>query len=331
MLDLRRREFITLLGSTAAAWPLAAPAQQVERMRRIAFLIGLGDDAEARARFAAFRQGLAEIGWIEGRNVEIVARFGGADPERNRAHVAEMIALAPDIVVTSNPASIAALIKTARTIPIVFTMQSDPVAAGFAASLARPGGNATGFAHFEQATATKWLELLRQVAPGVSRVALLLDPEDIFGARYLHALSAPASSLGIQLTNMSVGDASEFELAIEAFAGAPNGGLIVLPSAGTGAKRVTIIGLAAKHHLPAIYAFRYWAVQGGLMSYGPDTLDLYRRPASYVDRILKGATPAELPIQFPTKYELVINLRTAKALALDVPVQLQQLADEVIE
>src|SRR5215831_11322458 len=314
MLDLRRREFITLLGSTAAAWPLAAPAQQVERMRRIAFLIGLGDDAEARARFAAFRQGLAEIGWIEGRNVEIVARFGGADPERNRAHVAEMVALAPDIVVTSNPASIAALIKAARTIPIVFTMQSDPVAAGFAETLARPGGNATGFAHFEQATVTKWLELLRQIAPSINRVAFLLDPEDIFGAQYLRALDAPASSLGIQLRSVSIGDAVEFELAIEAFARAPNGGLIVPPSAGTGAKRAAIIGLAGKHRLPAIYAFRYLAMQGGLMSYGPDIFDLFRRPASYDDRILKGATPAELPIQFQTKYEPMINLKTAKVL-----------------
>jgi putative ABC transport system substrate-binding protein len=292
---------------------------------------GIGDDAEARARFAAFRQGLEALGWIEGRNVEIVARFGGADPERNRAHVAEMVAFAPDIVVTSNPASIAALIKAARTIPIVFTMQSDPVAAGFAESLARPGGNATGFAHFEQATVTKWLELLRQIAPSINRVAFLLDPEDIFGAQYLRALDAPASSLGIQLRSVSIGDAVEFELAIEAFARAPDGGLIVPPSAGTAAKRGTIIGLAAKHRLPAIYAFRYHAVQGGLMSYGPDIFDLYRWPASYVDRILKGAKAAELPIQFPTKYELVINLKTAKALGLEVPVQLQQLADEVIE
>jgi putative tryptophan/tyrosine transport system substrate-binding protein len=328
---VNRREFISLLGGAAAAWPLAARAQQAERMRRVGFLIGIGDDAEARARLAAFQHGLAALGWIEGRNVEIVARFGGADPERNRAHVAEMIALAPDIVVTSNPASIAALIKAARTIPIVFTMQSDPVAAGFAKSLARPGGNATGFAHFEQATVTKWLELLRQVAPGVIRVAFALDPEDIFAAQYLRALAAPASSLGIQLTSVSVGDAVEFELAIEAFARAPNGGLIVPPSAGTAAKRATIIGLAAKHRLPAIYAFRYHAVQGGLMSYGPDIFDLYRRPASYVDRILKGAKAAELPIQFPTKYELVVNLKTAKALGLEVPVQLQQLADEVIE
>ncbi len=326
-----RRAFITLLGGVAVAWPLAARAQQPERMRRIGFLIGIGDDAEARARFAAFRQGLAALGWIEGRNVEIIARFGGADPERNRAHVAEMIALAPDIVVTSNPASVAALIKAARTIPIVFTMQSDPVAAGFAESLARPGGNATGFAHFEQATVTKWLELLRQVAPSISRVAFMLDPEDIFGAQYLRALAAPASSLGIQLASVSVGNAVEFELAIEAFAREPSGGLIVPPSAGTAAKRATIIGLAAKHRLPAIYAFRYHAVQGGLMSYGPDIFDLYRRPASYVDRILKGAKAAELPIQFPTKYELVVNLKTAKALGLEVPVHLQQLADEVIE
>ena len=326
---MKRREFITLIGGTAATWSFAARAQQPERMRRIGFLIGI-DDAEARARFAVFQQGLAALGWIEGRNVETVARFGGADPERNRAHVAEMIALAPDIVVTSNPPTIAALIKAARTIPIVFTMQSDPVAAGFAESLARPGGNATGFAHFEQATANKWLELLRQVAPGMTRVAFALDPQDIFGPQYLRAL-ARASSLGIELTSVSIGDAFEFELAIEAFARASNGGLIVPPSAGTAAKRATIIGLAAKHRLPAIYAFRFHTVQGGLMSYGPDIFDLYRRPASYVDRILKGAKAAELPIQFPTKYELVVNLKTAKALGLEVPVQLQQLADEVIE
>jgi putative tryptophan/tyrosine transport system substrate-binding protein len=292
---------------------------------------GLGDDTEARARFAAFREGLAALGWSEGRNVEIVARFGTADPDRNRAAVAEIIALAPDVVVTSNPASVAALMKAARTIPIVFTMQSDPVAAGFSESMARPGGNATGFAHFEQATVTKWLELLRQIAPGMIRVAFVLDPEDLFGPQYLRALDAPASSLGIQLTSVSLGDAAEFERAVAAFAREPNGGLIVPPSAGTGARRAAIIGLAAKHRLPAIYAFRYHAVEGGLISYGPDVFDLYRRPASYVDRIFKGAKPADLPIQLPTKYELVINLKTAKALGLDVPLQLQQLADEVIE
>jgi putative ABC transport system substrate-binding protein len=300
-------------------------------VRRIGFLVGADDDAEARARFGALQQGLAALGWVEGRNLEFIARFGGADPERNRAHVAEIIALAPDVVVSSNPATIAALIKAARTIPIVFTMQSDPVAAGFAESLARPGGNATGFAHFEQATVTKWLELLRQVVPGIMRVAFVLDPEDIFAARYLRALDAPASSLGIQLSSISIGDAAEFALAIEAFARAPDGGLIVPPSAGTGAKRATIIALAAKHRLPAIYAFRYLAVAGGLMSYGPDVLELFRRPASYVDRILKGAKPAELPIQLPTKYDWVINLKTAKALGVEVPVHLQQLADEVIE
>jgi putative tryptophan/tyrosine transport system substrate-binding protein len=329
MLDLRRRELIALLGGAAAAWPLAARAQRAERTRRIGF--GLDDDTEARARFAAFRQGLAALGWSEGRNVEIVARFGTADSERNRAAVAEIIALAPDVVVTSNPASVASLMKAARTISIVFTMQSDPVAAGFAESMARPGGNATGFAHFEQATVTKWLELLRQIATGVIRVAFVLDPKDLFGAQYLRALDAPASALGIQLTSVSLGDSAEFEQAVAAFARERNGGLIVPPSAATGARHAAIIGLAAKHHLPAIYAFRYHAVLGGLISYGPDVFDLYRRPASYVDRIFKGATPAELPIQLPTKYELVINLKTAKALGLDVPLQLQQLADEVIE
>ena len=331
-IHIPRRDFITLLGgSVAAAWPLAARAQKSEGTRRVGFFIGLGDDTEARARFAAFREGLAALGWSEGRNVEIVARFGTADPDRNRAAVAEIIALAPDVVVTSNPASVAALMKAARTIPIVFTMQSDPVAAGFAESMARPGGNATGFAHFERATVTKWLELLRQIAPGTIRVAFVLDPEDLFGAQYLRALDAPASSLGIQLASVSLGDAAEFERAVAAFAREPNGGLIVPPSAGTGARRAAIIGLAAKHRLPSIYAFRYHAVEGGLISYGPDVFDLYRRPASYVDRILKGAKPADLPIQLPTKYELVINLKTAKALGLDVPLQLQQLADEVIE
>jgi ABC-type uncharacterized transport system substrate-binding protein len=327
---VNRRRFITLLGG-AATWPLAAGAQQPGQMRRIAFVIGLDDDQEARARFGAFQQGLAALGWVEGRNIEIISRFGTADPDLNRNVVAELVKLAPDIIVTSNPASISALMKQTRTIPIVFTMQSDPVAAGFAESLARPGSNATGFAHFEQAMATKWLELLRAIAPGVSRVATVVDPQDPFIIQYAHAIEAAASSLAIQSARVSVGDAGEFEQAIATFARASSGGLIVPPSAGTGASRALIIRLAARHRLPAIYAFGYHVAQGGLISYGPDVLDLFRRPASYVDRILNGAKPAELPIQQPTKFELIINLKTAKALGLDVPFHLQQLADQVIE
>jgi putative ABC transport system substrate-binding protein len=263
--------------------------------------------------------------------VEIVARFGTADPERNRANVTEIIALAPDVIVASNPISIAASIRAASTIPIVFTLQPDPIAEGFVASLARPGGNITGFTSVEPAMAGKWVELLKQVAPAIKRVALLDDPATPLAGLFARTFADAAAALAIESIILPVRDDAEIDRAIDDFARQPNGGLILPPSAGIGAKRASIIALAAKHRVPAIYAWRYLAVEGGLMSYGPDVLDLYRRPASYVDRILKGTKPADLPVQQPTKFELVINLKTAKALGLDVPVQLQQLADEVIE
>jgi putative tryptophan/tyrosine transport system substrate-binding protein len=328
---MKRRTFITLLGGAAVGWPLAARAQ-TERKRRVGFLIGLrDDDAEGRVRFAAFRQGLESYGWIDGQNIEIVARFGTSNPDRNRASVAELLQLRPDVIVTSNSASVSALVQETRTIPIVFTIIPDPIAQGFVASLARPGGNVTGFTMVEQAMASKWVELLKQVAPRINRVAMLDDPHTPLAAVFARSLGDAASLLGIQSTTVSVRDDAEIKQAISDFAQQPNGGLILPPSVGLGAARTVIIELAARHRLPAVYSTRDRVTSGGLMSYGPDVLDLYRRSASYVDRILKGAKPADLPVQQPTKFELVINLKTAKTLGLDVPLHLQQLADEVIE
>jgi putative tryptophan/tyrosine transport system substrate-binding protein len=329
---MNRRAFVSALGTAALAWPLAARAQQPARMKRVAFVIGLDDHTEGRARFAAFRQGLEALGWTEGRNIEIVARFGTADPDRNRTVVAELLNLAPDVIVTSNTITVSALMRESRTIPIVLANMSDPVAQGFAESLARPGGNVTGFtSFFEGAIATKWLELLREIAPGMIRVAVLIDPQETTGPIFVSALEAATASLGIQLTTARVRDDAEIERAVEAFARVPNGGLIVPPGPRVATRRAVILKLAGRRRLPAIYGFPYIVREGGLMSYGPDVIDLYRRPASYVDRILKGAKPADLPIQQPTKFELVVNLKTAKALGLEVPLHLQQLADEVIE
>jgi len=326
----KRREFITLLGGAGAAWPLAARAQQPAGTRRIGFVIGL-DDAEARARFASFRQGLEGRGWIDGRNVELVARFGAADPDRNRRYVAELAGLQPAAIVTSNTATVLALMKEAPTIPVVVTQMTDPVALGFAASLAHPDRNITGFAHFEPAATTKWLGLLREAATAVRRFAILTEPES--SEVYVPALKAATSSLGLQLTELSVSANGDVELvrAMAAFASEPNGGLVVTPGAAIGTKRALILQAAAQHRLPAIYGFRYYVVEGGLMSYGPDVLDLYRRSASYVDRILKGAKVSDLPIQHPTKLELVVNLKTAKALGLAIPEAFLLRADELIE
>jgi putative tryptophan/tyrosine transport system substrate-binding protein len=328
---IRRREFITLLGGAAVAWPDVARAQQAERKKRIGWLDGTGDDPETRARLTAFRQRLQTLGWIEGRNVEIIARFRAADPDQNRTYVAELLGLVPDVIVSTNPPSISALMKETRTIPIVFPIMSDPVALGFAESLARPGGNVTGFTHFEPVTATKWLELLREVAPGVNRIATLVDPRNSTGDMYVHALEAAAASLSLPFTTARARDGAEIEQAISSFARESNGGLVLPPGPLQAVHRELIVKLAARHRLPAVYPWRYMVVDGGLISYGPDVLEMYRGAATYVDRILKGEQPAELPVQASTKFELVINLKTAKALGLEVPPTLLARADEVIE
>jgi putative tryptophan/tyrosine transport system substrate-binding protein len=326
---MKRRKFIALLGSAVAGWSLSARAQPQET-RRVGFVIGL-DDVEAQARFASFREGLERRGWIDGRNLDIVARFGAADPDRNQRYVAELIALHPAAIVTPNTSTVIALMKEAPTIPVVIAQMGDPVTLGFAGSVAHPDRNVTGFTDFEPAMATKWLELLREVAPLVKRLVILMEPES--SDFYIRALKPAASSLGVELKELRVitGGDAELERTIAAFAVTPNGGLIITPGAVIAARRAMIRDLAARYRLPAIYGFRYYAVEGGLMSYGPDVLDLYRRSASYVDRILRGAKVSELPIQYPTKFELVVNLKSAKALGLTIPEAFLLLADELIE
>jgi len=326
---MNRRTFITLLGSAAAAWPLAARAQQ-ERMRRIGALMNLAaDDPEAAGRVAAFAQGLGELGWTIGRNVRMDAKWAAGNADNFRKYAAELVALAPDgILATSTPA-VAALQQATHTVPIVFVLVIDPVGGGLVANLARPGGNTTGFTVFEYGMSGKWVELLKEIAPGVRRVAVLRDLA--IGIAQLAAIQAVAPSFGVELSVIGVRDADEIESAVAAFARSPNGGLIVTTSTSALIHRELISTLAARHRLPAVYPFRYYVTAGGLISYGPDSIDPYRRAASYVDRILKGEKPADLPVQNPTKYELVINLKTAKALGLDVPPTLLARADEVIE
>src|SRR6266436_8624954 len=333
MVDLRRREFITLVGGAAAAWPLAARAQQREQMRRIGVLMNLGsDDAEGQARNAAFLQGLQELGWTAGRNVRIEYRWGAGDAELFRRYASELVALAPDVILAVGGAVVPSLLQATRTVPIVFTGTPDPVGAGFVESLARPGGNVTGFAPFlEFGISAKWLELLKEIAPHVTRVGVIRDPALATGVGQLGAIQSVAPSLGVELRPLGVRDAGEIERAITAFARSPNGGLIVTGSTLAGVHRDLIVTLAARHKLPAVYFGRYFVLDGGLVSYGPDFIDQYQRAAGYVDRILKGEKPADLPVQAPTKYELVINLKTAKALGLEIPAKLLALADEVIE
>jgi putative ABC transport system substrate-binding protein len=329
---MRRREFITLIGGTAAAWPLAARAQQPERMRRIGVLMNLtADDPEAPGRVAAFAQGLGELGWTIGRNVRIDYRWGANDPDRGRRYADELIALAPDTILASGILSATPLQRITRTLPIVFVNVTDPVGAGLVASLARPGGNATGFMLFEYSLSGKWLELLKELAPRVARAGILRDSNSPGGIGQYAAIQAVAPSIGLEANPIEVRDANEIERAIAAFAGSANGGLIVTSSALAVAHRKLIVALAARHRLPAVYAFRYYATSGGLISYGPDTTDPFRRAAGYIDRILKGEKPADLPVQLPTKYELVINIKTANALGLEVPPTLLARADEVIE
>jgi len=327
-----RRKFLAALGGTAVAWPLAARAQQGERMRRVGMLMNLAaDDPEARARIGAFRQGLQELGWSDGRNVRIDTRWAAANADRFHTYAAELVALAPDVILAATTPGVTAVQQATRTVPIVFVTLVDPVGAGIVSSLARPGGNTTGFLVYEYGASAKWLELLKQIAPAVTRVAVVRDPSLVSGTGQWAAIQAVAPSFGVELSPVDARDAGEIERAIATFACSPNGGLIVTASPAQAAKRKLIIEQAARLRLPAVYAFRYNVADGGLISYGPDSIDPYRRAATYVDRILKGEKPADLPVQAPVKYELVINLKTAKALGLQIPDRLLALADEVIE
>jgi putative tryptophan/tyrosine transport system substrate-binding protein len=329
---MKRREFISLLGSAVVAWPLAARAQQGERIRRIGVLIGLAaNDPEGLARIATLRQALQQLGWTDGGNLRMDTRWGGGNTDDLRKFAAELVALAPDAIFVAAGGSLGPLLQTTRTVPIVFTNVFDPVGAGFIDSLARPGGNATGFMNFEFGISGKWLELLKEVAPGVTRAAVLRDPALATGMAQFGAIQAVAPSLGIEAIPINVRDAPEIERAIAAFSRTANGGLIVTAAALTTIHRELIITLAARHKLPGVYPYRPFIVAGGLMSYTADLPDQDRRAAGYVDRILKGEKPADLPVQAPTKYQLLINLKTAKALGLDVPVTLLARADEVIE
>src|SRR6516165_7628167 len=328
---MKRRKFITLLGS-AAAWPLVARAQQPERMRRIGVLMSrAADDPQAQARLAAFQQALQQLGWNDGRNVRIDIRWHESDADRARTYAQELIALAPDIFLADATPSVTALQHATRTLPIVFAAVLDPVGAGFVDSLSRPGGNITGFMAFEYGFSGKWLELLKQIAPQVTRVAVIRNPAISAAIAQFGAIQAVAPALGVEVTPMGVDDVGVIERAVEAFARSANGGLIMTALAVSAVARDLIITLAARHKLPAVYPYRDWITAGGLVSYGPDLLDQFGRAAGYVDRILKGAKPADLPVQAPTKYELVINLKTAKAIGLDVPASVLARADEVIE
>jgi putative tryptophan/tyrosine transport system substrate-binding protein len=330
---VKRREFITLLGGAAAAWPLAARAQQPERVPRIGVLMAsAADDPENQARMAAFLQGLAQLGWTDGRNVRIDTRWATTNADDLRRHAAELAALTPDVLVAaSGTSTVAPLLQATRAVPIVFVAVVDPVGAGFVASLARPGGNATGFLMFEYGLSGKWLELLKQVAPGVTRAAVLRDAAIASGIGQFAAVQAVAPSLGVELSPVDARDVPEIERAVAAFASSGNGGLIVTPSPVANRHRDLIATLAARHQLPAVYGSRPYVAAGGLISYGPDLIEQYRRAAGYIDRILKGEKPADLPVQAPTKYELVINLKTAKALGLEIPATVLARADEVIE
>jgi putative ABC transport system substrate-binding protein len=328
---MKRREFITLLGG-AATWPLAARAQQSERVRRIGVLEGLTEnDPERQARNAAFMQGLRQLGWIEGRNVRIEHRWSALDADRIRKYAAELLALAPEVILVTGSAALGPLLQATRTVPIVFTIVPDPVGAGFVDSLARPGGNATGFSQFEYGLGGKWLELLKEAVPSVTRVGVLREPGLTAAVAQFAALQAVAPSLRVELVPLNVRDAGDIERTVAAFARSPTDGLIVTSSPLTAVHRGSIVTVAARHKLPAVYFARYMVADGGLMSYGPDFVDQYRRAAGYVDRILKGEKPADLPVQAPTKYELVINLKTAKAFGIEVPPMLLARADEVIE
>ena len=329
---MQRRQFITLLGGTAATWPIAARAQPREQMKRIGILLpGTADNPVFQARLVAFYQELALLGWSIGRNVRIDTHWATADAAELRKHAEELAALAPDVILATGDSTVPPLLQATRTVPIVFPLAGDPVGAGFVDSLARPGGNATGFMLYEYGMGGKWLELLKEIAPNVTRVAVLRDPASPSQTAQFGAIRAMAPSVSVEVIPINVRDAGEIERAVADFARSGNGGLIPTSSAVALRYRDLIITLAARHKLPAIYWERFFVTSGGLMSYGPDLIDNYRRAASYVDRILKGEKPADLPVQTPTKYEMAINLKTAKALGLSVPLILQQRADELIE
>src|SRR3954454_3159017 len=331
--DMGRRQFLRGFGIAAITWPRVARAQQPGRLRVIGMLVaGTADDPEHQARVEAFRQSLQRLGWTDGRNARFDIRWATTSTDALRKHAAELAALAPDVIVSAaGTTTTAPLLEATRDLPIVFVILIDPVGAGFVASLARPGGNATGFLMFEYGLSGKWLELLRQIAPGVTRVAVLRDPTIASGIGQFGAIQSAAPSLGMEASPVNVRDAGEIERDIAAFARSANGGLIVTSSPEASHHRDLIVTLAARYRLPAIYASRYFVTDGGLISYGPDVLDQYRRAAGYVDRILKGEKPADLPVQAPTKYDLLINLKTAKALGLDVPPILLARADELID
>ena len=327
---MRRREFLGILGG-AAAWPVASKAQQAERVRLVGVLNILGpDDPEAQARRAVFEQTLQQLGWTVGRDLKIEIRQVGGDRDRLRRYAAELVALAPDVIFSLGSLPVASLQQATRTIPIVFMNVTDPVGAGLVESMAHPGGNITGFSNFEYSMSGKWAELLKQIAPSVTRALVFRDPTSASGIGQFAAVRSVAQSLGVELTPVNVRDTDEMERAVAAFARSGNGGVIVT-TGGSAAHRKLIISLAARHKLPSVYPYRYYALDGGLISYGPNTYDPVRRAAGYVDRILKGEKPADMPVQAPTKFELVVNLKTAKTLGLTIPQSLLATADEVIE
>jgi putative ABC transport system substrate-binding protein len=329
---IKRREFITLLGGAAAAWPLAARAQQTGGMRRIGVLMNLAaDDPEASARVTALAQGLQQLGWTVGHNVRMDYRWGANDADSRRRYATELVALAPDVILASGAAAAAAVQQGTRTVPIVFVNATDPVGAGLVNSLSQPGGNLTGFTYFEYGIGGKWVDLLKETAPKLQRAAVLRDTAVATGIGQWAIIQEAARSFGVEVSPVNVRDADGIERAVTTFARSSNGGLIVTATALAAIHRKLIIALAARHRLPAVYPLRYFATSGGLISYGPDTTDHFRRAAGYVDRILKGEKPADLPVQAPTKYVLTINLKTAKALGLTVPPTLLATADEVIE
>jgi ABC-type uncharacterized transport system substrate-binding protein len=329
---MRRREFITLLGGAAAAWPLATGAKQVERMRRISVLMGYPEgDPQAQANVTALLQGLQSLGWIEGRNVQIDYRWAGGDPDKARTFARELIATAPEVMVSSTNQVTRIVQQETQTIPIVFAFVGDPVGSGFAASLAHPGTNITGFANFENSIGGKWVELFKEIAPRAGRVGFVFNPDAAPNVGFFHAAEAAAPSLAIKLAALAVRDASDIEQHIAAFASEPDGGLIVAPHAVTLGNRKLLIELAARYRLPAVYSDRYFAESGGLVSFGNNSADLFRRAATYIDLILKGANPADLPVQLPTKFELIVNLKAAEMLGLTIPESFLIRADTVLE